>query len=66
MVEREEVMIVRKVYSANTLPNIGAMFPQNEDNENVCIHTMYYTSIYRCSKMTTHFYNFNLNKYFLF
>jgi len=37
MVEREEIMIVRKVYSVNTLPNIGALFPQNEDNENVCI-----------------------------
>jgi len=36
MVEREEIMVVRKVYSVNTLPNIGALFPQNEDNENVC------------------------------
>lgn len=37
MVEREEIMIVRKVYLMNSMPNIGAMFPQSEDNENVCI-----------------------------
>lgn len=37
MVEREELMIVRKVYSNNSLPNIGAMFPQREDDEKVCI-----------------------------
>lgn len=37
MVEREEVMIVRKVYQLNSMPNIGAMFPQSEDNENVCL-----------------------------
>lgn len=37
MVEREEIMIVRKVYLMNSMPNIGAMFPQSEDDENVCI-----------------------------
>lgn len=37
MVEREEIMIVRKVYMANCLPNIGAMFPQCEEDEKVCI-----------------------------
>jgi len=35
MVEREEVMIVRKVYTANCMPYIGAMFPESDDNENV-------------------------------
>lgn len=40
MVEREEIMIVRKVYMANSLPTIGAMFPQIEDDENVCIIIM--------------------------
>lgn len=37
MVEREEIMIVRKIYIANSLPSIGAMFPQSEDDENVNI-----------------------------
>lgn len=37
MVEREELMIVRKVYLNNCLPTIGAMFPQREDTENVCM-----------------------------
>lgn len=37
MIQRKDVMIVRKVYMANTCPNIGAMFPQTEDNENVHI-----------------------------
>lgn len=36
MVDREEIMIVRKVYTMNCMPSIGAMFPQSEDNENVC------------------------------
>ncbi|KAF0760985.1 X-ray repair cross-complementing protein 5-like isoform X3 [Aphis craccivora] len=35
MVEREELMIVRKVYSNNCLPTIGVMFPQKEDTENI-------------------------------
>lgn len=35
MVEREEIMIVRKIYVANSLPNIGAMFPQSEGDEKV-------------------------------
>jgi len=37
MVEREELMIIRKVYSNNSLPTIGAIFPQREDAENVCM-----------------------------
>lgn len=41
MVEREEIMIVRKVYMANCMPNIGAMFPQTEDDENV-VYIIYY------------------------
>lgn len=40
MVEREEIMVVRKVYSNNALPNIGAMFPRNEDHENVCYYNV--------------------------
>ncbi|VVC41107.1 Ku70/Ku80, N-terminal alpha/beta,SPOC-like, C-terminal domain,Ku70/Ku80 C-terminal arm,von Willebrand [Cinara cedri] len=38
MVEREEIMIVRKVYCANSMPNIGAMFPQTEDDENYFVY----------------------------
>lgn len=41
MVEREEIMVVRKVYQANSLPTIGAMFPQIKDDENVCIIIMW-------------------------
>lgn len=37
MVEREELMIVRKVYLNNCLPTIGVMFPQREDTEDVCM-----------------------------
>lgn len=37
MVEMEVVMIVRKVYMMNCMPNIGVMFPQSDDGENVCI-----------------------------
>jgi len=37
MVEREELMIVRKVYLNNCLPTICAMFPQREDTEHVCM-----------------------------
>jgi len=37
MVEREELMIIRKVYLNDCMPTIGAMFPQREDNENVRI-----------------------------
>lgn len=43
MVQREEVMIVRKVYMMNCMPIIGAMFPQSEESENVCtILIMFY------------------------
>lgn len=35
MVDREEIMIVRKVYMLNCMPNISAMFPQTEDDKNV-------------------------------
>lgn len=45
MVEREEIMIVRKVYQMNCMPNIGAMFPQSEDDENVCTIILYLTMI---------------------
>lgn len=37
MVEKEEVMLVRKVDLNINLSNIGALFPQKEDNEEVCI-----------------------------
>lgn len=37
MVEREEVMIARKVYQINSMPSVGAMFPQSENDKNVCI-----------------------------
>ncbi|XP_025192317.1 X-ray repair cross-complementing protein 5-like isoform X2 [Melanaphis sacchari] len=43
MVEREELMIIKKIYSNNCLPNIGVMFPQREDTENyfVCVNLPY-------------------------
>jgi len=37
MVEREEVIIVRKIDLYIDLENIGLLFPQKEDKENVCI-----------------------------
>jgi len=37
MVEREEVIIVRKIDLYINLMNIGVLFPQKEDNEIVCI-----------------------------
>jgi len=46
MVEREELMIVRKIYLNNCLPTIGAMFPQREDSENICCDVnLYYNLI---------------------
>ncbi|CAI6375950.1 unnamed protein product [Macrosiphum euphorbiae] len=43
MVEREELMIIRKVYLNDCMPTIGAMFPQREDDENyfVCVNLPY-------------------------
>jgi hypothetical protein len=35
MIDREKIMIVRKVYMSNCMPNISAMFPQTEDDKNV-------------------------------
>jgi len=34
MIDREKIMIVRKVYMSNCMPNISAMFPQTEDDKN--------------------------------
>jgi len=46
MVEREEVMLVRKVDLFINLLNIGALFPQKEDNEKVCISKCIYFNVY--------------------